>query len=149
MMLPDGLHKRDDDWTIFFLNRPKIEAPVSLAASSSSAAPPASTSSPSTEPKEAKEKPADPEPKTIEAFLYELKADDENAEAEPSWQLVGKTKKLVYLLPNALQVKDKDGTLVTTMYVASCGACCRPNHPPEIRIPRWNCPNSKNGSFVY
>ena len=24
-MLPDGAHKREDDWTVFFLNRPDKE----------------------------------------------------------------------------------------------------------------------------
>ncbi|KAL6069537.1 Spindle pole body interacting protein, partial [Balamuthia mandrillaris] len=97
MMLPDGLHKRDDDWTIFFLNRdeqvkggPKESLPH-LAPSPTAAAYPKQHNYNDTlicPP--------------FEAFLYEYAEGQDEG-----WCLKG--KKSVYLLPGSVEVHEMSG----------------------------------------
>ncbi|KAL6073369.1 Spindle pole body interacting protein, variant 2 [Balamuthia mandrillaris] len=98
MMLPDGLHKRDDDWTIFFLNRDEqVKGGPKESLPHLDPSPTAASS---------KQQQHNYNDTLIcppfEAFLYEYAEGQDEG-----WCLKG--KKSVYLLPGCVEVHEMSG----------------------------------------
>ncbi|KYR01730.1 hypothetical protein DLAC_01741 [Tieghemostelium lacteum] len=86
-MLPDGAHKRSDDWTVFFLNRPDPDGHL------------AKNKKP-TKPKVVVEKTIIP---SIEAFIYKFSADDE----ENGWVMLDNEKLQLQFYQNYITISSK------------------------------------------
>jgi len=83
LMLPDGAHNRDQDWTVFFLNQ----------------------SLPDSVHKEQK-KENKTNFKKLEAYIYQY------TEASQDWEMLGDDRKRVNLSPDLISITEADGTLL-------------------------------------
>eukprot|EP01137_Pigoraptor_chileana_P035916 Opistho-2@30673 len=87
LMLPDGAHKREEDWTIFFLNQ---EPP-------NDGRKPVSSNRQSVRRPEQHHQAATP---VLEAYVYEF------TEANQAWDQIGETRMKIHLEPNAIAIMD-------------------------------------------
>eukprot|EP01133_Synstelium_polycarpum_P015281 gene15281-18090_t len=89
-MLPDGAHKRDDDWTVFFLNRPDPEGFLSK----------------NKKPAPKADKPLCP---PIEAFIYKFSEDQESK----GWVMLDSDKLHLHVYRSTITVIGKNNTVTT------------------------------------
>ncbi|KAF2073339.1 hypothetical protein CYY_005357 [Polysphondylium violaceum] len=92
-MLPDGSHKRNDDWTVFFLNRPDPEGHLTK-----------------TKKQPTKPKPEKPIGNSIEAFIYSFSESDE----EKGWVMLDSDKLVVQFYQNHIHIYGKGNSKYST-----------------------------------
>mmetsp|Transcript_24426 Transcript_24426/g.34241 ORF Transcript_24426/g.34241 Transcript_24426/m.34241 type:complete len:672 (+) Transcript_24426:134-2149(+) len=93
LMLPDGAHKRDDDWTVFFLFRPDT---------------PGLDKTPKPKPKKA-QKDVVRSVQNVEAYAYEYSEENRNQ----GWVQLGTDKKHITLTPDAIEITTKENSNIT------------------------------------
>lgn len=98
LMLPDGVHKRKDDWTLFFLNRDGAEAKAGGKEAKAAEKPKAGAAGTLHAP--------------MDAFIYEY---DDNCEG--GWVLKG--KKVLFVLPRSVEIKEDANPASPSTYVVT------------------------------